>query len=154
MTRYNNKRMGRMAKGALALLVLFGASHSYAECTQVDVKGTWYFNGVTGDTLFGDFWESDFCKIKVNSKGIIRNTGSVCKFRDVDGVGTFNVKDGRMNITSACAITGRIKYCGDGFCVNLKIDDAKLDKAKTVITLVGHLPIAPEVVSFFTGVKK
>ncbi len=154
MTRYNNRRMGWIVKVALALFVFFGASQSYASCLQSNLTGTWYLNGVTGDTYWGEFWETDFCKIKVNSTGKIVNSASQCKFRDWDGKGILDVLGGNLDINSSCRITGKIKYCDGGFCVNFNIDDARLDKGKTVITMVGRLSIDPDVVSFFTGVKK
>ena len=153
MTRYNNRRMGWIVKVALALFVLFGTNQSYAACEQSNLTGTWFFNGLSGDLLLND-WETDFCKIKVNSEGKIRNTGSQCKFRTADRKGTVNVQGGKLVISSGCAITGKITACEDGFCINLVIDAARLDKGKTVITLVGRVSIDPDIVVFFTGVKK
>ncbi len=154
MTGYNNRRMGWIVKVALALFVLFGTSLSYAACLQSNLTGIWYLNGVTGDTLFGDFWETDFCKIKVDSTGKIVRSASQCQYRDFDGKASINITGGNLVINSSCRITGKIKYCVDEFCVNFNIDAARLDKGKTVITMVGRLSIDPDVVSFFTGVKK
>ena len=154
MTGYNNRKMGRVVKLALALLVLFGTSQSYATCSQGNLKGTWYLNGITADTSDGIFWETDFCKIKVNSKGTIVKSGSSCKFRDAEGKGNLGVKGGNFALNSSCAITGKIKYCVDDFCANFKIDAGRLDKGKTVLTLVGRIDLDPDTVSYFTGIKK
>lgn len=154
MIRYDNRRMACIAKIALALLVLFGTSQSYAACTQSDLTGVWYLNGVSGDTFTGSFGETDFCKIKVNSNGHIVNSASQCKFRTSDGKDSIDVGGGSLAVKSSCAITGRIKYCVGEICINFNIDDAKLDSGKTVVTLVGRLSFDPDVVGYFTGVKK
>lgn len=154
MAVYDNQKLGWIAKLALPLAVLFGASQSYAACTQSDMAGVWYFNGVSGDTYFGTLWETDFCKVKVNAEGKVRNGGSQCKYRDADGKGDLDIQGGNLTLNSSCSISGRIKYCIDDFCISMNIDDARLDKGKTVVTLVGRLSIDPDVVSYFTGVKK
>ena len=115
---------------------------------------SWYLNGVTGDTFFGDFWETDFCKIKVNSTGNIVKSSSQCKYRDADGKGILDVQGGNMTISSSCAITAQIQYCDNGFCVKFNSDAARLDKGKTVITMVGRTNVESDIVTFFTGVKK
>ena len=154
MTGYNNRKMGRVVKVALALLVLFGTSQSYATCSQGNLKGTWYFNGVSGDTFFGTMDESDFCKITVNSVGKVKNAGSQCQFRTSDGKDSVNDIGGNLVINSGCAITGKIKFCEGEICANLVMDAARMDKGKTVITLVGRLSIDPDIVIFMTGVKR
>jgi len=146
--------MGWIEKVALALIVLFGTSQSYATCSQSDLTGTWYLNGITGDTLFAEFWETDFCKVKVNSNGNVVNSSSQCKYRDADGKAGFDIQGGNLALSSSCAITGKVKYCDGEFCLNLVVDDARLDRGKTVLTLVGRLSFDPDVVSFFTGIKK
>ena len=154
MTEYNNRRMGWIVKVALALFVLFGASQSYAACFQSNLTGIWYLNGISGDTFFAEFWETDFCKIKVNSTGNIVNSASQCNFRDDNGKGFIDVQGGSLTVNSSCSITGKLKYCVDGICTNFNIDAARMDKGKTVITLVGRLAIDPDIVGYFTGVKK
>ena len=153
MTRYNNRRMGWIVKVALALFVLFGTNQSYAACEQSNLTGTWFFNGLSGDLLLND-WETDFCKIKVNSTGTILNSGSQCKFRTTDGKDSIDVQGGNLAIRSNCSIKGKITVCDSGFCGNLVIDNARLDKGKTVITLVGRASFDPDVVVFYTGVKR
>ncbi len=155
MKKYNAHIKGQTAKLALTIFVLFGAGQSYAACTQSDMTGTWYFNGFSGDTFSGILFETNFCKIRVNSSGKIRNTGSQCNFRDSDGKGpALNVKGGNLTVKSSCAITGRVKICEGEDCVDLVIDDAKMDSGKTVVTLVGRASDDVDVVAFLTGVKK
>ena len=154
MTGYNNRRMGWILNVALALFVFFGAGQSYAACFQSNMTGTWFFNGISGDTFIGAFDETNFCKIKVNSNGKILNSGSQCKVRTADGKDTVNVQGGNLDIRSGCGITGKITACVGEFCINLVIDSARLDKGKTVITLVGRASIDPDIVVFWTGVKK
>ena len=55
---------------------------------------------------------------------------------------------------TACNITGRLRYTDGEFTTWFNIDAARLDKGKTVITLVGRLGIEPDIVTFFTGVKR
>ena len=154
MTRNNSNKVGRIAKLVLALFLLFGASQSYAACALSDLAGTWYFNGVTGDTLFAEFWETDFCKIKINSNGKVVASSSQCQFRDFDGEGIINIIGGTLTLNSSCRIKGNVRYSFGEINTNLNIDDARLDRGKTVITMVGRLGIEPDIVSFFTGVKK
>ena len=154
MAKQIDRSVKRIVGVPLALLVLLVAGPSYAACVQGDLQGTWYFNGMSGDVFTGYLWETDFCKIGVNSSGKIRNTGSQCKFRDWLGKDTINVGGGSLFVSSSCAITGYIKYCIGAECLRLNIDDAKLDKGKTVITLVGRAGYDPTIVSFFTGVKR
>ena len=153
MTSYNNRKMGWNAKLALALIVLFGTSQSYAACTQGDLTGTWYLNGVTGDTDFGIFWEIDFCKIKFNSEGKVVRSASQCQYRDYGGIGDLNITGGTLVLTPACNLTGRIRYDDGEITSWFNIDAARLDKGKTVMTMVGSLGIDPFVVSAFTGAK-
>ena len=155
MTGNDNKKLGWIARVALALFVLFGASQSYAACVQGDLAGTWYFNGVTGDTFAGQFWETDFCKVRVNSVGTIVKSKSQCQYRDYTGKQSYDITGGSLVISSSCKITGKIKYdFGGGLTTNFNIDAARLDKGKTVITIAGRASIDPDIVSFFTGVKK
>ena len=154
MIRYDNETTGWPVKVALAIFVFFGASQSYAACSQSDLTGTWYFNGVTGDTFLGEFWETDYCKVKINSAGKIVKSVSQCKFRDFAGKGNFDITGGSLLIGSSCLISGRIKYGFDEFSTYFYVDSARLDKGKTVITMVGRVSIDPDVVSFLTGVKR
>ena len=154
MNNDNNRGMSWIVKSTLAIFMLLGASLSYADCEQSDLKGTWYFTGVTGDTLFGDFWETDFCKIKVNLTGKVVDSSSQCEARDFEGKYGFDISGGALAINSSCSITGKFKLCEDTACIFLKIDDARMDKGKTVITLAGRLSDEPDIVSFFTGIKK
>jgi hypothetical protein len=155
MTERNNNKLGWIAKIALATTVLFGASQSYAACAQSDLAGTWYFNGITGDSYEGYFWETDFCKIRFNSTGNVVKSSSQCKFRDSLGKATLDIIGGSLALNASCKISGKIKYdLGDGFSTNFVLDDARMDRGKTMITMVGRVAIDPAVVSFFTGVKK
>jgi len=154
MTRYNNHRMGWIVKFALALFVLFGTSQSYAACSQSDLTGIWYFNGVTGDTFNGRFAETNFCKIKVNSNGNIVDSASQCKFRDFDGKHNLDIQGGNLALNSSCRITGRFKSCDGEGCIFMNVDNARLDKGKTVITMVGRVSVNLDVVVFLTGVKR
>ena len=154
MTNYNNSGAGRLVKAALALLVIFGASQSYAACTQADLAGTWYMNGVSGNVWWGEFWETDFCKVRVNSEGKVRNSDSQCQVRDNLGKYTVDIAGGELTIASSCLIKGKIQYCDGEACVNLKIDNGRLDKGKTVLTIVGRDSDNAFVTRFLTGVKK
>jgi len=154
MARHNSKKLGWSARVTLALIVLLGTSQSYAACLQSNLTGTWYFTGITGDTLLAEFWQTDSCKVKVNSTGKIVMSVSQCKFRDADGKRNFDIIGGKLALNSSCRITGRIRFSDGVSSAYFNIDDARLDKGKTVFTMVGRLDIDPDIVSFYTGVKK
>ena len=154
MTKNNNLRTGWIVKVTLALFVLLATSQSYAACSQSDLAGTWFLNGVTGDTLFAEFWETDFCKIKINSSGKVVRSASQCTYRDGDGKSNLDVRGGELLVNSFCAVTGKINYCDGDLCVKFQIDAGRLDKGKTVITVVGRISSLPDIVSFYTGIKK
>lgn len=153
MHNKSHKDPGRFVQAAFALFVLFSVNQSYAACEQIDLKGTWFLNGISGDTQFLEFSETDWCKVKLGSAGKVKD-GSQCKFRDDEGVGLVPLQGGNLKLNSSCRITGTLTVCEGEFCETVSIDDARLDSGKTVITMVGRSTSDPTGVFFLTGVKK
>ena len=155
MKTNKRKKISQVASFAVAAIILLAAGQSYAACTQSDLTGTWYLNGVTGDTWFGDFWETDFCKVRVNSNGKVVGSSSQCVYRDGLGKDTLNIVGGELLINASCKITGKIRYdLGGGLRTNFIVDDARMDNGKSVITVAGRVAIDPTIVSHFTGIKR
>lgn len=153
MHNKSHKIAARVIQAAFALFAPFAVSQSYAACDQIDLKGTWYLNGVTGDTQLLQFSETDFCKFIIGSAGKVKD-GSQCKFRDVEGVGIVPFQGGRLTLNSACRISGYLTICEGDLCEKVRVDDARLDPGKTVITMVGRSASEPNFVFFLSGVKK
>ena len=146
--------MTRIFRVALILAMTFCSANVFAACAQQDLTGTWFFNGVSGDSLNRELVETDACKLKFGSAGGVISSSSSCTFRTSEGKSTFNVTGGRFTLNEFCAITGNFRYCSGGFCTRLLIDSARMDKQKTVITLVGRLEVDQDLIASFTGVKK
>lgn len=152
---YNSyKSPAKLIQAALAFFALLGFGQAYAACEQTDLQGTWYLNGISGDTFFAEFIETNFCKFKISSTGKVFDSGSQCKFRDDAGVGVVNITSGDLTLGSTCRITGYITASEGGQSEKVRIDDARLDKRKTVITMVGRSDVDPDGVFFLTGVKR
>ncbi|NHN39588.1 hypothetical protein G8764_19990 [Pseudomaricurvus alcaniphilus] len=142
------------------LLLLFFISFSHmsaAVCVQANLAGIWYLNGFSGDTLESSFLETDFCKIKINASGSILGNASSCKARVPEGVFTVNLTGGNLNLNAGCRITGRINYCDPelqqcGFAI--RIDQAQLDRGKTVMSISGFDSTDTEAVVHFVGIKR
>lgn len=148
----SHKIAGRYIQAAVALCVLFAVSQSYAACDQIDLKGTWFLNGVTGVPASLQFVETNFCKVIIGSAGKVKD-GSQCKFRDDVGVSTIALQGGKLTLSSFCKITGYLEACDGDLCDRVRIDDARLDAEKTVITMVGRTAFDAGVF-FVTGVKR
>jgi hypothetical protein len=104
--------------------------------------------------VFQALTETDACKLKFGAAGSIVGSSSSCSARDGSGKYTINITGGSFEVNEFCAVTGYFRYCVGQNCTRLYIDSARMDKGKTVISLVGRTIVDPAVILSMTGVKK
>ena len=126
------------------LLGMLPPVSAYAECDQIDLKGTWF---AYAPAMLR-------CKIHINSSGIIVSSKSTCSFRDEIGRYDANIASGEMSVSNGCRITGRMKVC-EYECVNVKIEHGRLERDKNMFILEAYLPdLDPTGTMSFVGAKR
>ncbi|MEN8204862.1 MAG: hypothetical protein ABFS24_02505 [Pseudomonadota bacterium] len=135
-------------------IVLLSSQLAQASCDLSDAVGVWKIYGVSGNTFNGKMSETDRCKIKINSSGSIVGSSSACKFRDSSGKHELDVDKGNIEVNKHCVVTGFIRLCSSGACVKQIIEHGTLSAEKNVISFVGYSNPDPDLVFFFTGLKR
>ena len=143
-------RMGVPA--LICLLLLPGVSR--AACTQDDLTGVWFLNGIVGSLLSRSVNEVNTCKVKFSSSGSVLTGSSSCTTRRAFSSYEININGGDVTLNGACELKGALSYCTNGFCSEIVITGARMDSQKSVIAFLGYAAYAPDVIFDWTGVKK
>jgi len=142
-------------KAALALSMVLFSSYAYSDCSQGDLQGTWFFNGIAGNSYYQSMDGTTACKLQVASAGGVIGSSSSCFTRNGAGRFWINVTSGKLTVYPGCAVVGKFNYCNDsGACSSIVIDNAKMDEEKSVITLIGYAAFDSRNVFSLTGVKR
>ncbi|MBI5040816.1 MAG: hypothetical protein HZB57_06360 [Gammaproteobacteria bacterium] len=133
---------------------LFGTAS--ATCTQANLTGTWYAMGVSGDTYWDEMTETDRCKVVISSTGAV-TSGSSCNIRDQRGLYTLRIASGTMHVTTACAVSGSLRLCGNSACTVsaiFTIQYGQMTRDKESFPLLGYKSADPDVVFIYEAVKQ
>ncbi len=125
-----------------------------ADCTQDDLTGVWFLNGIVGSLLSRSVNEANTCKVKFSSSGAVLTGSSSCTTRRAFSAYEVNIYGGDVTLNDACELQGELKYCANNFCSKIVINGARMDSQKSVIAFLGFAAYAPEVIFDWVGVKK
>lgn len=126
----------KLSQLALILIAAFTSQQALAACTQAETAGLWYFNGLATDGTNGET-EALFCKIRLSTTGGIIPSASSCGYRANSTKGTVNITGGKLNVNQYCLMSGIIRLTEANENFELRVDNARLDSGKSVITLAG-----------------
>lgn len=139
----NNTRRNRLAGYLMGMAVMLAAGGAQAACTQVDLTGTWYAFGVSGDVGRAYLEQASRCKFAVNSRGTIIASGSSCLTRDYVGNSTASISGGSLRVNSACAVTGNVNVCTPVGCFAIRVQAAQMERTKTSFPMIGYSNVNP-----------
>lgn len=149
----NNHQPCAVIKSLLLMFCILSPGMTIAACVTSDLSGTWYLTGISGNVAFGTLDETDRCKLTVSSAGTIVPSTSSCQVRDDSGFTSGLTVSGNFYINSACNVTGAVLGCFNGLCRTAKVQYAKMDKGKTVMSMVGYVTDSPDDVISWTAIK-
>lgn len=121
-----------------------------AVCAQANLTGTWYANGVSGDSRTSGFDSYARCKIVINSLGSVVPVSSTCKGRDDVGVFYSSLSGGSVKVSSGCVITGYVMFG----TLRYTIEFGQMEKGLNIFTFTFYQNTNPDVLGVFTAVKQ
>jgi hypothetical protein len=156
------KKLSRLVSAFVLVMFSLTFSNAFAACTQGNLTGVWFLTGLQKDRLGPDA-QNIRCKLKVDAGGPILASSSSCETRisgfPVGGEFVFDVEGGTLKVNSSCAVSGSFELCGrEGefdACVEYKIESARLNAQKQVITWLGFVPLPDnDSIHHFLAVKQ
>lgn len=135
---------------AWALVALFGltANPVLAACTAGDLAGTYQLYATWMEPGGGAGWIT--CRLRVRTSGSV--DAASCVEREI-GEGRFGsrLNGGNLDVTTACKVTGRLRFTEGGENFTIVVENAWLSRNDQVLAGVGRESVA---IVQFTAIRK